>query len=51
VRAGVGLGEGPEPAPAKAGVESHVGLVRERFFAPRLRVTSYAIIFTKTVAF
>src|SRR3954452_987411 len=36
-----GLGEGAEPAPAQAGVENQVGLVRERFFTPRLRVTSY----------
>jgi hypothetical protein len=34
------MGEGPEPAPAKAGVENQVGVVRERFFTPRLRVTS-----------
>jgi hypothetical protein len=31
----------PEPAPAQAGVENQVGLVRERFFTPRLRVASY----------
>jgi hypothetical protein len=36
-----GLGEGSEPAPAKAGVENQVGLVRERFFTPRLRVKTY----------
>lgn len=38
---GIGLGEGSEPAPAKAEVENQVGLVRERFFTPRLRVKSY----------
>ena len=36
------MGEGPKPAPAKAGVENQVGLVRERFFAPRVRAKSYA---------
>jgi hypothetical protein len=30
-----------KPAPAKAGVENQVGVVRERFFTPRLRVASY----------
>ena len=29
LHAGFGLGEGPEPAPAQAGVENQVGLVRE----------------------
>ena len=29
------MGEGAEPAPAKAGVENQVGVVRKRFFAPR----------------
>jgi transposase len=35
------LGEGAEPALAKAGVENQVGNLRERLFTPRLRVTSY----------
>jgi Mu transposase, C-terminal domain len=35
------MGEGPEPAPAKAAVENQVGLIRERFFTPRLRVKTY----------
>jgi transposase len=38
---GLGLGEGAELAPAKAGVENQVGLVRERFFTPRLRVKDF----------
>src|SRR6185503_11453042 len=41
LHAGLGLGEGAEPALAKAGVENQVGVVRERFFTPRLRVASY----------
>ena len=41
LHAGLGLGKGAEPAPAKAGVENQVGVVRERFFTPRLRVASY----------
>jgi len=41
LHAGLGLGEGTEPALAKAGVENQVGVVRERFFTPRLRVASY----------
>jgi hypothetical protein len=41
VHAGLGVGEGAEPALAKAGVENQVGNLRERLFTPRLRVTSY----------
>jgi hypothetical protein len=41
VHAGGRLGEGAEPAPAKAGVENQVGVVRERFFTPRLKFGSY----------
>ena len=41
LHAGLGLGEGAEPALAKAGVENQVGVVRERFLTPRLRVASY----------
>ena len=30
-----------QSCPAKAGVENQIGLVRERFFAPRLRVKDF----------
>jgi hypothetical protein len=33
-----------EPALAKAGVENPVGVVRERFFTPRLRVASSPVL-------
>jgi hypothetical protein len=42
MHAGGRLGDGPEPSPAKAGVENQVGNARERLFTPRLHFANDA---------